>query len=418
MNEIEQILSAAAEARERGVEAVMATVVRVAGSTYRRPGARLLLALDGRRVGAISGGCLEKEVARKAWWLTGDGAPVVARYDTSADNEIAYEFGLGCQGVVWALLERLSADHEPPQLAFIRDRLARRRYGVIATVISATDAVAITPGTRLFYDAAGAPIIAPPQASAAARDTPAGAICAELADALASEVRTALAERRSRGCVASVAQGSVHAFIELIQPPLQLVVCGAGHDTPPLVRIAAELGWHVTVVDGRAAYAQAARFPGAARVLACPPNELAGAVSIDERTVAVVMSHNYYDDLGFVRALLASAAPYIGLLGPRQRTDELLRELRATDAALEAAVGARLFAPVGLDVGAETPAEIAAGVVAEILAVLARRSGGSLRDRDLPIHDALADAADRAPCAAIRWLTDRGPAACQLPSES
>ncbi|MGE0479612.1 MAG: XdhC family protein [Phycisphaerae bacterium] len=413
MNELEQILHAADEARGRGVDAVIATVVRVAGSTYRRPGARLLLALDGQRCGAISGGCLEKEVARKARWLTAAGAPVVARYDTSADNEIAYEFGLGCQGVVWALLERLPADHEPPDLAFIRGCFERRLFGVIATVIGADDATEIGAGHRLYFDAAGA------AAASDGVDEP-RAVNAELGAALADDVRAALRERRSRGGVVRLPRGSVDVFLELVQPPLQLIVCGAGYDAAPVVRMAAELGWRVVVADGRSAYAQAARFPGAVRVCAVRPEELCASADVDERTVAVVMSHNYYDDLGFVRALLASKASYIGLLGPRKRTGELLSELHAADAAADAVIGERVFAPVGLDIGAETPAEIAAGIVAEILAVLARRDGGSLRDRDLPIHDAIVDAHDDGRCArgSAASRTSREPASCRLPSGS
>jgi xanthine dehydrogenase accessory factor len=170
-------------------------------------------------------------------------------------------------------------------------------------------------------------------------------------------------------------------FHEPIQPPMRLIVCGAGHDAIPLVEQAAALGWRVTVADVRRALLNHERFPGATDFCNADPDRAAEALSTDRRTAVMLMSHNYLRDIAYLRSLLDAPWAYLGVMGPRGRTQQMLAEMGRPDL-LE-----RLHAPAGLDIGAEGPEEVARAIVAEILAVTRGRSGGPLRERRRPIHD-------------------------------
>jgi xanthine dehydrogenase accessory factor len=363
MNELVAVLDAAADASRSGAPAVLATVVRVSGSAYRRPGARLLLCPDGRRVGLISGGCLEGDVARKAWWRTERG-PLVVRYDTTAggDGE-EWAFGLGCNGVVDVLLERLPPTAPPGFLSFLRNRLRLRRVGVLARVVRGEGI-----GGWLTYEGDGE--------IEHDLDDP------RLVEAIARGASESLRADRS----STLELSGADVFFEVVRPPLSLVVCGAGADVVPVVALAHQIGWHVTVCDPRGSTLPGDRFPLADTALVCPPDEVADRVALDPAGAAVVMSHNRDDDRRFLRSLLASPIGYVGVLGPRRRTDALLREL--ADGGFEPPADrlAGLYAPVGLDLGGDTPAEIALAILAEVRAALAGRDGLSLRDKPGPIH--------------------------------
>jgi xanthine dehydrogenase accessory factor len=182
-------------------------------------------------------------------------------------------------------------------------------------------------------------------------------------------------------------EGDVRAFIEVLQPPPRILVCGAGHDAIPLVRHAAGLGWRVSVADDRETFLTRERFPGAGDFVHTEPEKLFDSAGLDRRTYAVVMTHNFLRDLGYLRSLLGTDVAYIGMLGPRDRLDRLLENLaregvRPTEEDLR-----KIHGPAGLDLGAEGPEEIAAAIVAEILAVRRGRAAGFLRDRAGPIHD-------------------------------
>jgi xanthine/CO dehydrogenase XdhC/CoxF family maturation factor len=179
----------------------------------------------------------------------------------------------------------------------------------------------------------------------------------------------------------------VEVFLELLRPPIPLVIFGGGPDAVPLVRLAGELGWHVTVVDGRPASASRAWFPRADAVIFCHPEQVGEQVRLDGDTVAVVMTHNYLTDLRLLELLLPSPVRYLGLLGPKSRSERLLLDLSQAGIRTTEAQRRRLYAPVGLDLGAETSEEIALAILAEIKAVLAGRAGGPLRDRQVPIHE-------------------------------
>ncbi|MGZ5233213.1 MAG: XdhC family protein, partial [Burkholderiales bacterium] len=180
--------------------------------------------------------------------------------------------------------------------------------------------------------------------------------------------------------------GSVEVFLERIEPPTPLVVFGAGHDAIPVVRLAKELGWHVTLVDHRPAYATATRFPVADQIVLSTLADVGSKVMLTEATLALLMTHNYLRDLELLEMLLPSSVRYLGLLGPRRRTDQLLADLQQKGIEPTSDQLGRFYAPVGLDIGSEGPLEVALSVLSEMQAVMTRHPGSHLRDRQRPIH--------------------------------
>lgn len=329
MREVQQILELWAEAERSGETAVLATVVKTRGSSYRLPGARMLLTQNGQHAGSISGGCLEADLLKKAWWFTEAGAAAVQRYDTTAEGEIATSYGSGCNGVIHVLLERI----EPGRaeiLDLIRVVWNTRQPITVAHVIGPAARV----GERFRLDIEGA------------------------------------AETRGK-----------ETFVELITPPVHLAVFGAGDDAKPLVELAKYLGWRVSVHDGRAHYARRDKFPKADEVRARPQAQSAAALEADAWTAAVIMSHSYSQDLDAVRELARKPLCYLGILGPRARTAQLL-----ADAELQAPPISALHSPMGLDIGADGPHQVALAVIAEIQARINGREGGLLSEGSGPIH--------------------------------
>jgi len=372
MKEIQIILQAWSQLGHGG-HAVLATVVRVNGSAYRRPGARMLLLPDGRTIGTVSGGCLEDDVKLRAWQLTARGDPAVLRYDSTSDGDIVWGLGLGCKSIIDLLIERLNPDRGAQSLDFLRRCLDTRQPGVLARVVAVEGRTGAAVGAFLTLDETGT----------SAHDF-AGP---ELAGLVRQAAATALGERRSLHAACQLAAGRAEVFLEVVQPPLALLVCGAGHDAIPLVRLAKELGWHVTVADPRAAYATRDRFPLADDIIVAAPEDLSGRPVPPAWEAAVVMSHNFHNDLRFLRTLLPAPLRYLGVLGPKSRTESLLCDLAAGGFTPTARQTERLYGPVGLDIGADTPEEIALAMAAEIRAVLAGRSGLPLRRSARPIHD-------------------------------
>ncbi len=354
---------------------VLATVVRVEGSAYRRPGARMFFPDGGTPVGLVSGGCLEADLAERAAALAPGAAAEVAVYDMRSPDDIVWGLGLGCNGEVRVLLERTSPD-APGHLAFLADRLATRREGVLVCVIDGGSD--IPPGTRLEFDEHGE--FRDPGKIA---HLPARALAG-----LAEQGQSGLTDERSSIQRVEVESQSIEAFVEYLAPVPRLLVFGAGADAQPMVAGAAALGWSVTLLDHRESLLAQERFAIAdERVLL--DLEAAGEeieARIDGRTCAVVMTHHFLHDLAILEALAAAPPAYVALLGPRKRREKLLEELAVKDVAV-ARLLPRLHGPAGLDIGSETPEEIALSLLAEIRAVLSGRGGGFLRDRVAPLHD-------------------------------
>lgn len=367
MKELQAIVAAFEQTQQDGEAAALATVVEVRGSTYRQPGARMLITQAGQRVGTISGGCLESDVVERAQQVMSSGEPMVVQYDTTSQEDAIWGLGLGCNGRVRVLIECLDPNHSS-HIGFIAECLHHRWPGILATVFGVEGQVRSRVGAHLILF---------PDKTVTSNLEP------SLTQAVIADAQVALGNGRSIVKTYSLLAGSVEVSIEVIQPPTPLLIFGAGHDAIPVVRFAKELGWHVTVVDSRSTNATPERFSMADQVTLSRPEVAHKQVCLDSRTAAVVMTHNYLHDLELLKTLLPSPVRYLGMLGPKSRTERLLREaeITLTDEQLH-----RLYGPVGLDIGADTPEAIALAIIAEIQAVLANRSGGLLRDRQGPIH--------------------------------
>lgn len=349
MSELRQILELWREVRENGEEICLATVVGVEGSSYRKPGARMLLASSGRRTGTISGGCLEAEVQKKARWLTESGS-TVQRYSSFFDEDSEMPYGLGCGGTISLLLERGACAERV--LAALEESLELRRSFVFVSVIDANTPELV--GTRFMLAENGEVLFE--------SRVPGEAI------ALAQQ---ALSERRSMW-----RQGEISIFAEYVAPRPGLYVIGAGDDAQPLVEFADKLGWHTTIIDGRSHLATRERFPLADRVLVL---KSIGDLALTDRDAAVILTHSYEQDRAALRALLPRELAYLGILGPRRRTERLLAEVSLDIGLTIEECFARLHAPVGLDIGAKDPTSIALAITAEIYAVI-ERAGGKSRE--------------------------------------
>jgi xanthine/CO dehydrogenase XdhC/CoxF family maturation factor len=372
MRELRDILAALSDLRARGERAAMATVVRVRGSTYRREGARLLVQADGRTLGSISGGCLEGDVAEVARGVIETGRPRLVSYDLTSDDDAVWGLGLGCNGAIDVFVEPASPGEGGDLLAVLLEPIDHRRRVAIATVIT-SPAGSPAVGARIFIRETG-------EARGSVGDR-------LLDDRIVAAARAQMATGRSTVLPVEQPTGQAEVSIEVVAPPLPLLVCGAGHDALPLVRFAHELGWWVTVADSRPAFATRERFPWADEVVLAEDREVAQKVEIDRHTFVVLMTHNFLHDKNILRSLLGTPARYIGLLGPRARTERLLTELANEGVAIFDGQCSRLYGPVGLDLGAETPEEIAVSILAEILAVQNGRTVAFLRDRGGPIHE-------------------------------
>lgn len=372
MNEMQRIIQCCARLRGRGERAALATVVAVEGSTYRRPGARMLVGADGESEGSISGGCLERDVFRQAARVLHGGEPAVVVYD-STDEDVAEGYSLGCNGVVVVLVQPLAPEGSSGALDFVADCLKRRRRGALVTVFAAKGVAGVRVGARLTFADDG---------SLHTHDIDDVSLRFRLED----EARKALRDGRSARVRLQAAAGHVEAFVEYVAPPPALTIFGAGHDAVPLAQFAKALGWHVSVVSRNAGHAIHARFAGVDRVLVADAETALTGQTDEGGAIAVVMTHNYFEDLRVLRALIPRRPRYVALLGPKRRTARLLAALADEGLDVRSEAADWLHGPAGLDIGADMPEEIALAIVAEIRAVLAGRAGGFARDRRGPLH--------------------------------
>jgi xanthine/CO dehydrogenase XdhC/CoxF family maturation factor len=369
--ELQAIVDASTAAWVRGELAALATVVRTGGSTYRRPGARMLvLGGEGAAVGSISGGCLEDDARERALEVIASGKPALVRYDTTADGDIIFGSGLGCQGTVEVFIQPI-----PPDLvSCVARTLSERQPAALALVFAGPPKwlgkfLCLWDSKRSASD-----LREPALGRQMARDA---LKCLRNGQ---SGVRTYVVPD----------EGEAQVFIDAIRPATSLLICGAGHDAVPLAQLAKQMGWRVRVSDPRPAYATRIRFPDADEVTSCPDAEFAERISIEPGEAAVVMTHHFLHDAAILRAILASPAGYIGVLGPLKRTARLLKEIGSQPDLPAGLLGpkslARMRGPAGLDIGAEAPEQIALAIVAEIEAALSGRPGGPLKHRRGPLH--------------------------------
>lgn len=371
--EILDIIDAYTIALASGKKMALATVVHVEGSSYRRPGARMLVTDDGFLTGAISGGCLEGDALRKALLAINQGKNKLVTYDTNDEDDAKFGVQLGCNGIVHILFEPINPDDLVHPLSLLRELTAKRQDGVLVTLFSLARNQEAGPGTCLLI-------------------LPQTVIYREISENednahILEDANHALLTRKSFIKAYEEEKGGLTAFVEFIHPPVAIVIAGAGNDAFPLAAMAKILGWHTTVVDGRSTHANVQRFPGLNRVLVAKPEEVTAQLEIDEQTVFVLMTHNYNYDLALLKTLLKQkSCRYIGSLGPKKKLERMIGDLKADGIRLSAQQLSAIFGPVGLDLGAETSEEIALSITAEIKKVMTGDSGQSLREKLEPIH--------------------------------
>ena len=326
----------------------------------------MLIAGSGELAGMISGGCLEQDILCHIQQQTPPRQPFVITYDTTTAEDILWGFGLGCEGVVSVLIEHLVDCADNP-LTFIDECFDRQQSGVLATVFQVEDSSSVSIGSKLMLHSNG--------------EIVSNIADVELSTQIAADAQISLQQQTTIHRQYCQSCSKISVSIELIQPPPNLVVFGAGRDVLPLAQFATALGWQLTIVDCRSLETSRDRFPMVDRVILTRRETIDLQVKISSQTIAVVMTHNYLDDLAILRSLLATPTRYIGLLGARQRTAKLLQDLDVTPTQCQ-----QLHAPIGLDLGAETPEEIAIAIIAEIQAVIANRPAGFLKQQQFSTH--------------------------------
>ncbi|KAA6460972.1 XdhC family protein [Acidobacteria bacterium AB60] len=371
MTDLEHILPLWRELESAGADYVLATVVGVEGSSYRRPGARMLLAQDGRRAGTVSGGCLEAAVAKKAWWLTESG-PVVERYST-LDDDGDLPYGSGCGGIVYILLERRAT--ASPLLHALKAAWERRKPLSIATVLEGAQI-----GKRVFAGLSTEEHLAIARAEL---DAPPELRLAEAAE-------EAFAGRQAFDGTIPLFGVQTRVWVDYRAARPGLWIFGAGDDARPLTNLARELGWFVAVADGRSHLATRTRFAKADEVHAVDiqafPKDAPTIMDVHPTDAVLLVTHSFEQDSRFLAWLLdrGSLPAYVGVLGPQRRTREALAEAarllgRAPSADLVEELLEELHAPTGLDLGADTPASIALSILSEVQKVLSASTALPLR---------------------------------------
>lgn len=366
MNQVSDILHLAKTAVNEGIDAVLATVVKTEGSAYRQVGAMMLICEDGRSVGMISGGCLEPHIIKKAFWLTQEGATVQVYQTGDSDDEDeadeALNFGLGCNGRVHVLFERLN--DATPLLALIDHVRQSQLPQTIATVIDSKNPK-FAIATRFFLDDLS-------QSENHLTDFQ------NKTQFTKDKLLTRLADFNSQNLIkksfAHYEDDKTTWLIQNIEPQIRLLVCGAGNDVMPLVTLAKMQDWHVTVIDSRVHYATRLRFPAADNVLCVSLDDKEKLLQLSKNALVAVMSHSLSQDRARLNILLANPTHYhyLGQLGPKYRTERLIDEI------LSASLNAKTFNqgienlhfPIGFKLGGDGPEALALGIMAQMSAVI------------------------------------------------
>ena len=369
MKEIKDIIRSFDEAQQQGKQTALATVVHLDGSSYRRPGARMLITDEGQLTGAISGGCLEGDALRKALLVMSQQRSMLVTYDTMDEDDAKFGIGLGCNGIIQVLIEPINPGEPDNPIQLLRIVAEKREKAVVVTLFSLENKKDTQPGTRLLLK----------ENYQQERNTP-------LKEILVKDGMKTLREGRSVFRTYQTESQNLTAFIELVEPAVSLIAIGAGNDVVPLIAMAEILGWETTVIDGRPAYAKKERFVPSCQVLVSKPENVISQIEIDNRTVFVLMTHNYNYDMAMLHQLLIKNVIYVGMLGPKKKLDRILGELRDQGASFTEEQLASVHSPVGLDIGAETSEEIALSILSEIKAVLSGKQGLSLHSNTGSIH--------------------------------
>ncbi|RYF96976.1 MAG: XdhC/CoxI family protein [Chitinophagaceae bacterium] len=369
MKEIKNIVDAYKSALAAGRRSLLATVVHVEGSSYRRPGARMLVEDNGQMTGAISGGCLEGDALRKALQAIAIGQNKLVTYNTMHEDDVEFGIQLGCNGIVHILFEPIDPRNENNPVTLLERSLLSPEQSVLVTLFSMNN-IQAQPGTCYFSDST-----------------------ISLSNIMHTELETvvrkdvAAAFQTGSSVLKNYTGFEVSAFVEVLQPPVSLAIIGAGNDVMPLVDMAEILGWKIAIADGRRTHANKQRFPEVHSTINGKPASIIQQLQPADWPIILLMTHNYNYDREMLKLLLPLGYTYIGTLGPKNRLERMIAELETEGFVISDEQRAILYGPTGLDIGAETPEEIAVSVIAEIKAVVAGRSGESLRDRVGSIHN-------------------------------
>jgi xanthine/CO dehydrogenase XdhC/CoxF family maturation factor len=362
MKEIHDIVKAFDEAARLGKKSALATVVKVEGSSYRRPGARMLVTEDGKLTGAISGGCLEGDALRKAVLAIAQEKKKLVVYDTTDEEDAKLGIQLGCNGIVSILFEPIDSCQQQHPIEVLRALGTERKAQVLIT--------GFAKDNNTEHTGTVSPLLVP----------------ADLATHI-NRIRDAvLASSQSQHLVLPTRTGEQQFFFEYCQPPVSLIIVGAGNDALPLHAMAKQLGWLTTVVDGRATHANKQRFADADQVIVAKPGAAIEQLLIDHRTAVVLMTHNYNYDLDMLCLLQPQNFGYLGMLGPASKRNRMLEEAVQRGIDFTGQQLQRIYGPAGLAIGAETAEQIAVSIIAEIMAVMSESHPQHLRDKRTPIH--------------------------------
>jgi xanthine dehydrogenase accessory factor len=339
--------------------AALATLTRTRGSTFRRPGTRMLVLADGSVVCELSGGCPQRDIVVRALQVIADALPRLIHYNAESGLDVLLE--MGCGGELEVLIEPLTTAQSIGFIDALAQCLSERRPAWLATVF-AVDGNVVTPQRMVWCE------------DGVLHDDIADA---QLTHAIIHAATPATGKRITTPCFPS-SRGLIDVLIEPIEPPHSLVVIGSSAAARALLPLAVALGWQTTLVDHDPARLQATHLPPGLRGVCATPASLRSALPLDAQSSVVVMTHNLEQDIAYLAALRDAPVAYLGALGSRERVARMRKH-----AALS---GVRMHAPAGLDIGSETPEEIALAIAAEIMAVINQRDGGRLRDNERAIH--------------------------------
>jgi xanthine dehydrogenase accessory factor len=329
---------------------------------------------NGMLTGAISGGCLEGDALRKALLAIEQKQNKLVSYNTLDEDDVQFGVQLGCNGIVHILFEPIDPTDENNPIALLEKCVVQRNNAVLVTLFSLKNYHGHQAGTCFLESQIESRITQ--------RESQMEGMGLQIAQ-MKKDVGIVLETKSS---LLKQYEDDVTGFVEFIEPVISLVIVGAGNDAIPLMEMASVLGWDITVVDGRKTHATKQRFSKAGKIIVSKPAEVLKQIETDERTVFVLMTHNYNYDLALMKFLSQEKCSYIGILGPQKRLDRLLSELADQGVTITDEQRAAIYGPTGLDIGAEAAEEIALSVLAEIKAVLAKREGRSLRERLKGIH--------------------------------
>jgi xanthine dehydrogenase accessory factor len=370
MKELKLIIEAYGKSLLRNQKTALATVVKVDGSAYRRPGARMLVTEDGELTGAISGGCLEGDALRKAQSVIFQQKSMLVTYDTTDEDDQKFGVGLGCNGIIQVLIEPVQAEEQNNPIELLKEALSERVSSHLITFFSLKHSRSEQIGTKLLFK----------------NGTYSGDLKAldPKLNLLVEKEISRSGELESNLIKSYPDLDDIYIFYEKIKVPVHVLLFGAGNDTIPLAKMAHILGWELTLIDGRKNYATPERFPNASSIIVSPANEVMEQIRYDSNTVALLMTHNFEYEAVVLSDLLQLPLPYIGILGPKKKTMKLFERLSSKGLQINPS---NIFGPMGLELGAEGSEEIALAVVSEIKAVLSKKSIMHLRDKKGPIHE-------------------------------